>query len=184
MNLIILLASTVILLIINLTSFIQVRREDAPQEFIEKPREANLSRLTANFVQEGNNWRAGEREVVQIKITSPEKFNAEATVYTLIVNFNPDQLAIEKVTKGDIWAQSNLLQSDIDNDKGELVFTLGKGFNNNGGTGKENLVTIEFLVKSGSGSGTEVVLERPSLYAREGKGGLIEAPPLKVVIGG
>lgn len=63
-----------------------------------------------------------------ISLVLDEEAPLALAAVSLRINFDPKLIKITEVKTGDIFASVNLLQSEIDNEKGEVLLSFGKGF--------------------------------------------------------
>lgn len=93
--------------------------------------------------------------------------------------FDPKMLRVESTKIGNLWTSTNLLQNVINNKKGEIVLSFGKGFGAEG-TGKMNLANFYFTFLGNADQETPLTLIDGSEASFIGKSESLEvfAPPL------
>jgi len=79
-------------------------------------------------------------------ILSNQSFDLkDLNAYQLETSFNPKAIKIISISPGNIWQQTNLLSSQIDNQNGTISISVGKGFNTQITT-KNILTTIKYQI--------------------------------------
>jgi len=71
-------------------------------------------------------WKKDENRELMVSFESlPENLPNAITVHLL---YDPDYVEVVEVTEGDLWTETNVLQREIDNEKGEVIFSAGQNF--------------------------------------------------------
>lgn len=84
------------------------------------------------------------------------------TAFTLVLAFDPSQIQINDIQPGNLWTGENILQKEIDNENGEVKFSVGQGFSDEV-TGNSDVAKITFT-KIGDQE-TEIIVAEGSAYA-------------------
>lgn len=133
--------------------------------------------VSVSLLSESVSWSSGETYTLTANLNEPpEPF---PTVFSIYLRFDPDVLKIDSVDQGDLWSSVNLLENEINNQAGELSYTLGQGFDAQvqGGT---TLASINFTVKNTTERSTVVTLGPNSATAKSGVKTNITAQPLTI----
>jgi hypothetical protein len=84
----------------------------------------------------------------------------EPTAFTLMLTFDPSQLQVNDIEPGNLWTGENILQKDIDNEKGVIMYSAGQGFSDEV-TGESQIAKITFTSQS---TDTQIQLGPESAY--------------------
>ena len=87
-------------------------------------------------------WKRDEDHELIVSFESlPENLPNAITVHLI---YDPDYVEVVEVTEGDLWTETNVLQREIDNEKGEVIFSAGQNFYSDV---TENTTLANFKVK-------------------------------------
>lgn len=87
-------------------------------------------------------WKRDKNYELMVSFESlPENLPNAITVHLL---YDPDYVEVVEVTEGDLWTETNVLQREIDNEKGEVIFSAGQNFYSDV---TENTTLANFKVK-------------------------------------
>jgi hypothetical protein len=91
---------------------------------------------------------------------------------TLQFTYDPAVIQVDDVEEGNLWTNTNVLQKDIDNDVGTVVYSAGQGFDADT-TGNKVLATVKVTVLGSASGNTEIMLGPDSAVAAVGVDHLI-----------
>jgi len=121
--------------------------------------------------------KQSEMKIVFEKLPEPPP-----TAATLHLTYDPKVIKIDDISEGDLWTGVNVLERKIDNEKGDLKFSLGQGFEDKV-TGKTTLAVLK-ITAVGNNISSSIKIEEDSAIASVGINKLIflKGMPLKIEI--
>lgn len=108
-------------------------------KLINNPEQQELG-TTATLSTDGSEWRVGEGKVIKVRLDEITTYPALA--FDLYFNYDPTEIEVEDVGVGSLWTGANVLLKKVDNDKGEVRFAAGQGFEASK-TGDSELMTLK-----------------------------------------
>jgi hypothetical protein len=100
---------------------------------------------------------------------------------TLQVLYDPSVVRIDDINPGNLWGEVNVLQKSIDNTKGEVVVSMGQGFDSQF-TGELSLLTLNALLLNDTDADVVISLGPESASASTGIGELIPVSANDIII--
>lgn len=97
---------------------------------------------TVKFESSASVWNKDEQSELMVSFDGVPEYSPNAITVQLL--FDPEYVEVIEVTKGNLWTETNVLQREIDNEKGEVKFSAGQNFNSNY---TQNTVLANFKVK-------------------------------------
>jgi len=137
--------------------------------------------LSVSFKTESLTWEKEKTYEAEVSFDgNPDPYPTAVSVQLI---YDPKVIKIEKIDKGDLWTGTNVLQTKIDNQKGEALFAAGQGF---GETTTQNrvLAKVSFSIISFSEKDIAIEIGPESYTASVGVDHLInlKGSPLSVKI--
>ena len=114
--------------------------------------------VQVGFLEKEINLNKSQQHTSILSFTSlPEP---TPTAFTLILTFDPSILQVDNIEPGNLWSGENVLQKDIDNERGVVLFSVGQGFNDEI-TGESQIAKITFTSESAD---TQIEIDPKSVY--------------------
>ncbi len=150
--------------------------------FDQKPSRPRVTKEVgenANVAVTGpNSWQVGKSYDVDVSFVQPPV--PFPTAVTLELYYNPTLVRLSEIRDGDLWTNMFVLKSNIDNEEGKAVVTLGQEFSA-GVSGGLLIAEFEFVPVGKSGAGV-ISVGPKSVMAKVDKYRLIDPSSLNINI--
>ena len=138
------IAITVVTVVFSLIALITVRiitqSNDRLYTTTQPLKASNPPPTQITLASPSDTWIEGDSHFVTISIT---RSAVPPMVASLIINFDPELLAVQDVATNTYWTTENVFQNDIDTETGQVKLQLAQGFDGHP-SGSTILATINF----------------------------------------
>lgn len=158
---ILLLLSSVALLslVIILTNFSGLKNKegrDVAKINPEKTQEIQNQPVPVVFESQG--LTLTNREELNFFVEFEELPDSVPTAYTIQLLFDPELMSVQQIELGDLWTDANILQNNIDNEEGVVLFSAGRGFDAEE-TGGKRLLDVSVIANRKAVGNLETIVE-------------------------